>query len=763
MRFNQFSYIPSSHKDMMSDFQTLGLEVVDTQSLKDQLYVFLDKHFHHQPDKELALKELIADWESDLWQFFQSDAPLTSQVFQMVALQLLGFIPHVDFTDLETFVADLAFPITFDPDNFIANLHQLLATRRKDGVTLVDYWVNQGLLAADNTYHYFNGKPLATFDAKDFIREIVYVETPIDTDGDGQLDLVKVVIIRPQATVPVPTVMTASPYHMGVNEPASDKKLYKMEGDLAVKIETVITTEPVPIPHYPDQASDVPESDAQETFAYIRSFTLNDYFLTRGFANIYVSGIGTAGSTGFMTSGDYQQITAYKAVIEWLNGKRVAYTSHRRDKQVKAHWSNGKVATTGISYLGTMSTGLATTGVDGLEVIIAEAGISSWYEYYRENGLVCSPGGYPGEDLDSLAELTYSRNLIAGDHLRHNAHYQTLLQDLVDQLDRDTGDYNQFWEARNYLSHADKVKATTVYVHGLQDWNVKPRHVYKMFNALPKGHDKHLFLHQGDHINIHNWQSIDFRESMLALLSSKLLGHDNGYQLPTLIWQTNDKEQTWETLTEFGSQITHHVKLGDQVITIDNHYDQTDFERYGKAYQTFKSDLFEGKTKAAVIDISLDETLIINGQAQLNLKLKSNSPKAILSAQLLDFGAKKHFAALPRPLTPKTVDYGRGFSRDNLDELPFAQAPHRVMTKGHLNLQNRSGLTKVETIPLNEWLTISLDLQPIIHRLKTGDNLRLLLYTTDFEHTIRDNSDYQLAIDLSQSYLSFPKQASDHA
>ena len=46
-----------------------------------------------------------------------------------------------------------------------------------------------------------------------------------------------------------------------------------------------------------------------------------------------------------------------------------------RQRQVKADWSNGKVATTGLSYLGTMSNGLATTGVDGLEVIIAEAGI----------------------------------------------------------------------------------------------------------------------------------------------------------------------------------------------------------------------------------------------------------------------------------------------------------------------------------------------------------------------------------------------------
>ena len=38
-----------------------------------------------------------------------------------------------------------------------------------------------------------------------------------------------------------------------------------------------------------------------------------------------------------------------------------------------------------------MSNALATTGVDGFEMVIAEAGISSWYDYYRENGLLVSP------------------------------------------------------------------------------------------------------------------------------------------------------------------------------------------------------------------------------------------------------------------------------------------------------------------------------------------------------------------------------------
>lgn len=161
--------------------------------------------------------------------------------------------------------------------------------------------------------------------------------------------------------------------------------------------------------------------------------------------------MGTAGSTGFMTSGDYAQIESFKAVIDWLNGRATAYTSHSKTHQVRADWANGLVCTTGKSYLGTMSTGLATTGVDGLAMIIAESAISSWYNYYRENGLVCSPGGYPGEDLDVLTELTYSRNLLAGDYLRHNDHYQELLNQQSQALDRQSGDYNQFWHDRNYL------------------------------------------------------------------------------------------------------------------------------------------------------------------------------------------------------------------------------------------------------------------------------------------------------------------------
>ena len=55
-------------------------------------------------------------------------------------------------------------------------------------------------------------------------------------------------------------------------------------------------------------------------------------------------------------------------------------------------------------------------------------------------------------------------------------------------------------------------------------------------------------------------------------------------------------------------------------------------------------------------------------------------------------------------------------------------------------------------------MEFQLELQPTIYKLQQGDTLRLVLYTTDFEITVRDNSDYQFTVDLSQSSMEVPVQ-----
>lgn len=95
---------------------------------------------------------------------------------------------------------------------------------------------------------------------------------------------------------------------------------------------------------------------------------------------------------------------------------------------------------------------------------------------------------------------------------------------------------------------------------------------------------------------------------------------------------------------------------------------------------------------------------------------------------------------------------------DNLFELPYSQSAQRVITKGYLNLQNRDDLLDIKEVTPNEWMEFQFKLQPTIYKLKEGDTLRLVLYTTDFEITVRDNTDYQLTVDLSQSSMEVPVQ-----
>ncbi|MCB8599970.1 hypothetical protein LJE10_17605, partial [Blautia sp. DFI.9.9] len=49
-------------------------------------------------------------------------------------------------------------------------------------------------------------------------------------------------------------------------------------------------------------------------------------------------------------------------------------------------------------------------------------------------------------------------------------------------MDRQTGNYNDFWERRNYRKQIDQIKASVMMVHGLNDDNVKPSNVKALYD-----------------------------------------------------------------------------------------------------------------------------------------------------------------------------------------------------------------------------------------------------------------------------------------
>ena len=81
-----------------------------------------------------------------------------------------------------------------------------------------------------------------------------------------------------------------------------------------------------------------------------------------------------------------------------------------------------------------------------------------------------------------------------------------------------------------------------------------------------------------------------------------------------------------------------NIHLGEGEASIANHYEEETFTKYGKAYQSFKDDLFADKANAITLDFELDQDIQINGRVHLELKVKSNTNRGLISAQVLEMG-----------------------------------------------------------------------------------------------------------------------------
>ncbi|HSF53387.1 MAG TPA: CocE/NonD family hydrolase, partial [Algoriphagus sp.] len=278
-------------------------------------------------------------------------------------------------------------------------------------------------------------------DSANWIRHDLWVETEFDTDGDGKKDRMHVDVTRPRQTetegLKLPIIYASSPYYAGTagNAPGL---FWDVKHELG--------------------APEKPRAKVEVQRRGKRPIISNDeimQWVPRGYIVVHSSSPGTGLSQGSPTVGGDNESLAPKAVIEWLTGKDNGYTTPDGTEKVKAFWSTGKVGMTGTSYNGTLPLAAATTGVKGLEAIIPIAPNTSYYHYYRSHGLVRSPGGYLGEDIDVLYDFIHS-----GDESKRAYNNKTVRDtEMAQGMDRKTGDYNDFWAGRDYLNDMEPMKA----------------------------------------------------------------------------------------------------------------------------------------------------------------------------------------------------------------------------------------------------------------------------------------------------------------
>lgn len=350
-------------------------------------------------------------------------------------------------------------------------------------------------------------------------RFCVYVESDYDMDRDGQRDLIKACIQVPMDAVKgeykAATVMEARPYCAGVNsdgyehmKEVQDNTCPYYPGKMA-PVRAVVTDLPTGEPSdyrtsleqtlMADQKDWYYEDKGSEgAFCYENLANFNCY-LVRGFAVVTSAGFGALGSDGYEFVGSNYERDAFKNVVEWIHGDRIAYTDKTRTIGIKADWANGRVGMTGRSYAGTMPFEVACSGVEGLETIVPVAGISDWYNFLNQQG---AQRYWPAEMLMSF--LAYFCTSRYNDESLSEQDKQDMLdfhQQLSYQQLESGFDYSSFWRESDYTWQGDPMKCSALIVHGYNDENVSTKQYEMMLKTCEKaGVTVRSILHQGPHM-----------------------------------------------------------------------------------------------------------------------------------------------------------------------------------------------------------------------------------------------------------------------
>ena len=557
-----------------------------------------------------------------------------------------------------------------------------------------------------------------------WIRHDLWVETNFDTDGDGKMDRMHVAVTRPFQTdsegLTLPVIYVTSPYFAGV-APETEGAFWNVNHELGEKVAGIVH----------------PEVTRKGKRPIISNSHIKKW-IPRGYIVVHSSSPGTGLSQGAPTVGGQNESLAPKAVIDWLCGRVSGYTTPYGSEIVVAFWSTGKVGMTGTSYNGTLPLAAATTGVEGLEAIIPIAPNTSYYHYYRSNGLVRSPGGYLGEDIDVLYDFIHS-----GDESKRAFNNKTIRDtEMKNGMDRITGDYNNFWAGRDYLNQMKPMKAALLMAHGFNDWNVMPEHSYRISQrAKEMGIPTQIYYHQNGH------GGPPPMKMMNRWFTRYLHGIENGVENDTKAWivRENDSRQYPTAYTDYPNPEASPVVL----------YINADTSSYGRlslenssseGQETFSDNASFSATSLAqslssnhrllyVSDI-LKEDLHISGLASITVKAASSKPAVNLSVYLVSLPWNKNKGA---------------------------KITENIITRGWADLQNNSSLSKSSPLIPGKFYKMTFDFQPDDQIIKKGQQIGLMLFSSDSEYTLLPKPGTELTIDLKETMITLPIVGGENA
>ncbi|MFI6102082.1 Xaa-Pro dipeptidyl-peptidase [Lentzea sp. NPDC051213] len=551
----------------------------------------------------------------------------------------------------------------------------------------------------------------------DAVRETVYVDSGLDLDGDGVRDRVAADIIRPATTGRVPVIMDASPYYQSAgrgNE--SEVKSYDSAGV------------PVKFPLFYD-----------------------NYFVPRGYAVVLVDFLGTNRSRGCVDVGGRAEIASGTAVIDWLNGRRTGYTTVTGSAVKSASWSTGAVGMIGKSWDGSIANGVAATGVDGLRTIVPIAAISSWYDWFRSDGVAYNSYSSP-TGLGSRFENTNARSRCGAVRTEMNNGSPA------------NGDYTAMWQQRDFVRDASRVKASVFAIHGLADLNVKTLQYGQFWDALPASVPKKLWFSQTAHVDPFDFRRGEWVSTLHRWFDRWLLDVPNGIENEPQVSSERAPDQwaddqTWPPAGTVSTVLRPSAAgLGTAPGT-----GTSAFTDNGSATP---SSWLSGSNTGRVIysTAPLTSDLRVAGTSSITVGVSSSTSTAHLTAYLVDFGpARVRTGEGIRTLTTESC-WGESRTGDDAcyrnTEATSGNVDAQIIARGWADLANYSSLTTPRTITPGTKYRMTFRLSTTDHLIPAGHRLGLLIGGTDSSVIVRPSQLPRLTVDLADTSVRIPLRGS---
>ncbi|MEM9701567.1 MAG: CocE/NonD family hydrolase, partial [Planctomycetota bacterium] len=497
----------------------------------------------------------------------------------------------------------------------------------------------------------------------------------------------------------------------------------------------------------PEGRREMPRRVARIKRPVISTRYLNTW-VPRGYAVVHASAPGTGLSQGCPTVGGQNEYDAPKAVVDWLCGRAKGYTTPTGGEPVTAEWCTGAVAMSGTSYNGTFALAGALTGVEGLKLVIPVAPNTSYYHYYRSNGLVRHPYGYLGEEIDVLGEAI----LIGSDATRKTCEAVQKRLFVEENIERETGDWNEFWLGRDMLPRMDQCRAAILMAHAFNDWNVVPEHSIRIYErAKELGIPAGIYLHQGGH------GGPPPTDVMNTWLTHFLHGIENDWDEGGRAWIVREKAARDKptryadypnpeaapvrlTLSPAAPQIGRLMIEEPAKSSRPDHSEATATPGGTEITETFEDNFSFGGAELAqaewtdhrllYVTPTLKTPVHLSGTPEISVTLSCDRPAANLSVWLV---------SLP------------------WNESPRASILDNVITRGWADPQNHADWEGVgEPLEPGKKYTMTFPLQPDDQIIPAGQQIGLLIFSSDDEFTTLPDPGTKITVYTERTKLTLP-------